>query len=108
MRERRLKKGDLEGILGPGDPPAFPPIIRRAIETGMRRGEIARLTWDDVDLKRRTLTLETTKSGEGLLVPLSKDAVGILSTLPRRLGGTLWGIRFDWISHGFRDLVVRA
>ena len=90
MRERRLKKEDRERILGPGDPPSFPPIIRRAIETGMQRGEIAGLTWDGVDLKRRTLTLETTKSGEGLLVPLSKDSVKNLldpSLASRRIDG---------------------
>ena len=107
MCERRLKKGDLERILGPGDPPAFPPIIRRAIETGMRRGEIARLTWDDVDLKRRTLTLETTKSGEGLLVPLSKEAVGILPTVPRRLDGSM-GEKSKCLGQGRRDVVFRA
>lgn len=107
-RERRLKEGELERILAASKSPVLPAIIRLAIETGMRRSEIACLTWNDVDLKRRTLTLGTTKNGDRRIVPLSKEAVRILSALPRRLDGKLWGIKPDWMTHGFRDALFRA
>ena len=107
-RERRLKEGELERILAATESPVLPSIVRLAIETGMRRGEIASLTWDVIDLKRRTIALSDTKNGERRIVPLSKEAVRIFSELPRRLDGKLWGIETGWITKGFLDAVVRA
>lgn len=54
-----------------------------AIETAMRQGEIAKLTWDNVDLENRTAHLPMTKNGEPRDVPLSLEAVRILKQLPR-------------------------
>ena len=54
------------------------PIVVFAIETGMRRGEILGLSWDNVDLKRRTAFLPLTKNGSSRQVPLSTKAVSIL------------------------------
>jgi integrase len=53
-------------------------IVVFAIETGMRRGEILGLSWDNVDLKRRTAFLPLTKNGSSREVPLSTKAVSIL------------------------------
>ena len=44
----------------------------------MRRGEILGLTWDNIDLKRRTAFLPLTKNGSSREVPLSTKAVSIL------------------------------
>lgn len=44
----------------------------------MRRGEIAKLTWDQLDLERRVIFLEDTKNGENRLVPLSLAASAAL------------------------------
>ncbi len=40
--------------------------------TGLRRGEAATLTWQDVDLKARTLTVRDTKNREDHTLPLSE------------------------------------
>ena len=53
------------------------------IETGMRAGEICGLTWDRIDLDRRTARLPLTKNGTAREVPLSSAAVAILESLPR-------------------------
>ncbi|MDA8149689.1 MAG: tyrosine-type recombinase/integrase, partial [Nitrospiraceae bacterium] len=57
----------------------LPHVVLLALETAMRRGEIAGMTWDDVDLKKRTVTLPETKTGEVRIVSLSSEAIRILS-----------------------------
>lgn len=41
----------------------FAVLVRLAIETGARRGELRERIWRDVDLKTRTITVEETKTG---------------------------------------------
>jgi integrase len=45
-------------------------IVTLALSTGMRRGEILGLRWEDVDLQNRRITLDRTKNGERRVVPL--------------------------------------
>ncbi len=87
VRGRRLSLSEESGLLEAcdlygGD---LPHIVRLALETWMRRGELAGMTWELVDLKKRTVTLLDTKNGEKRIVPLLKLAVRILSDLPRRI-----------------------
>ncbi|MFM0554778.1 site-specific integrase [Paraburkholderia sediminicola] len=63
--------------------PYLLPLIQVALETAMRRGELLKLTWDKVDLERRTAFLAITKNGKARIVPLSSRAVEILNALPR-------------------------
>ncbi len=93
-RGRRLKSGELERILSEceiygGD---IGPVVLFALETGMRRAEIAGMTWNHVELKKKTVTLPETKNGEKRIVPLSTEAVRILSSLPRRIDGRVWAL----------------
>ena len=91
-RDRRLLPGEMDRILAASDSPVLTDLARFAVETGMRRGELAGMTWDLVDIKKRTATLPKTKSGEKRVVPLSAEAVRILSGLDRRIDGTVWGM----------------
>ncbi len=50
------------------------------------------MIWDLVDLKKRTVTLLDTKNGEKRTVPLSSEAVRILSGIPRRIDGKVWDL----------------
>lgn len=54
--------------------------------TGQRRGEVANMRWDSVDLARGTWTLQAgeTKSARATVVPLSPAAVELLEDLPRQ------------------------
>ncbi len=56
--------------------------------TGQRRNEIASMRWSEIDLQRGTLTLkaERTKNGSAHIVPLSRQALDILRSIPRFLG----------------------
>ena len=77
------------------------PLITWAIETAMRRGEIAAMRWEHVDRKARVLLIPETKNGTPRRVPLSTAAAAVLEDLPRRLDGRVWGMRPDSISQAF-------
>ena len=57
------------------------PLAWFAVETGMRKGEILALQWSDVG--DRWVTIRTSKTGKGRVVPLSERAKFILDNLPR-------------------------
>ena len=58
-------------------------IIEFAIETGMRRSEMLRLKWCDVDLENGFASLYDTKNGEDRRVPLTRRCVEVLRTVPQ-------------------------
>jgi integrase len=70
------------------------PIIIIAIETGMRRGELLRLTWVDVDLDLRVAHLDMTKNGSKRDVLLSSEAITLLRSLPHDISGNVFPITF--------------
>jgi len=110
-RDRRLFPGEEEKLLAECDKYGgdLPYVARLALVTGMRRGELASLTWDNIDLKKRTATLPETKTGEKRGVPLSSEAVQILRDIPRRLDGKVFGfIDSHSITTAFIRSVTRA
>ena len=60
--------------------------VRLLALTGCRRGEVAGLTWREVDLQARQLRLASTKEGYSLR-PLGQAAVDLLEALPRHSKG---------------------
>lgn len=58
-------------------------LVRLALATGLRRLEMLRLTWQDVDLDAGFITLPRTKSGKVQRVPLNDMAREVLAGLPK-------------------------
>jgi len=54
------------------------PIIVTALNTGMRRGEILNLNWKQVDLNKRQIRVEQTKSGKTRIIPINDDLLQAL------------------------------
>ena len=56
------------------------PIVLLAINTGLRRGELFDLKWEDINFRTKILTVEgeTAKSGDTRHIPLNPEALGIL------------------------------
>jgi integrase len=70
-------------------PPEIRPGLTLLAETGMRFGELAWLTWADVDPAANLLRIQPTdgwkpKTGDQRAVPLTPTAAGVLAGLPRR------------------------
>ena len=84
------------------------PLITWAIETAMRRGEIAAMRWEHLDRKAKVLLIPETKTGTPRRVPLSTAALAVLDGLPRRLDGRVWGMRPDSISQAFERVCQAA
>ncbi|WP_250512036.1 site-specific integrase [Caballeronia sp. INDeC2] len=59
------------------------PLVKLALETAMRQGELLSLLWRHVDLERRVAYLPITKNGKDRYVPLSSAAIAILESLER-------------------------
>lgn len=102
-RDRRLRPGEMGALLGAASM-EYACLIAVALETGMRRGELAGLVWDDVDLKRSILVLRDTKNGDTRTVPLSPAASEALKTLPRRLRGGVFSMNEEAITREFQRL----
>jgi integrase len=85
-RDRRLR-GDEEAILlaeaETAQTPFLKSCIQLAIETGMRAGEIVKLTWDRVNLDENIIELRDTKNGDSRYVPLTEKAAELLRSMPR-------------------------
>jgi len=54
-----------------------------ALYTGMRRGEIERLRWQDINFERDTITIPKSKTGEGRTIPLEAPLKRLLETWSR-------------------------
>jgi integrase len=80
-RLRRVSADEMAAIFAAGQRARnqfVVPIVRLAIETGMRRGEILGLRVQDVNLGRRTATIRESKNGHPRTIPLSSLAVSVL------------------------------
>jgi integrase len=85
-RERRLEDGEYEKLLNAANTrqnPYIPIVIIFATETAMRRGEILNLSWRQVDLKRRCVTILESKNGYSRTIPLTPKAYALLHDLDR-------------------------
>lgn len=88
--------------------PLLRSIIQFAIQTGMRRGELMRLTWADIDIPNRKAYLHDTKNGDPRQVPLTKDAVEILSALTRDLSGIVFPMSLGTLRIQFERVCLKS
>ncbi len=61
------------------------PIVIAALNTGMRRGEVLNLKWDNVDLKNGFILLDVTKNGERREIPVNDTLKSVFQGLTRRI-----------------------
>ncbi len=109
-RDRRLVSGEETRLLATAATYGgeIGPIITWAIETAMRRGEIAAMRWKHIDWKARVLLVPETKAGIPRRVPLSSRAFMVLGRLVCRIDGQVWGMKPDSISQAFERICSTA
>jgi integrase len=93
-RLKFLNKGECFKLINTC-PPHLKPIVVTALNTGMRRGEIFGLTWEQVDLAHGFILLDVTKNGERREIPIN---VTLRAELERLAMSNLDGYR-----HVFHD-----
>jgi integrase len=64
-------------------PTSLRPFVLMALHTGMRRGELRALRWEDVDLANGALRVRRDKAGDGRWVALNRVALEALRTVKR-------------------------
>lgn len=87
------------------------PMVRLAIETAMRQGELLALTWSDVRIMgdHGTAILRDTKNGEVRIVPLTATACAVLGSTPRPLkGGPVFPIKTSELRSAWEKACERA
>ena len=79
-RDRWLRDDELRKVWEAADALGFPyrDVIRFAILTGQRRGEITGMRWCDLDWKERVWTIPRTEAGQAHLMPLCLMAFELL------------------------------
>ena len=58
-------------------------MMKMALYTGMRRGEILKLKWQDVDFQRGFIFISDPKGGPDQKIPLNDTAKDLLETVPK-------------------------
>ena len=59
------------------------PIVTVALHTGMRRGEILNLRWEQIDLQHYFILLDKTKNGTRREIPINSTLEELFKNLPR-------------------------
>jgi len=62
--------------------PSWRGMILLGFYCGQRLADLARLTWQNVDLEEEVIRLTTGKTGRPMVIPMARPLVDFLSTLP--------------------------
>lgn len=84
VKERILNDDEARRLIGISSP-ALRPIIIIALNTGMRRGEILGLRWEDIDFNKGFIGIQAgeSKTGEGRKIPMNYQVFEVLKSIPR-------------------------
>ena len=101
---RRLPRGAWEAFEGVYEPEGRPMVFWLAVvalETAMRRSELLRLEWNDIDRSRSLITVRQGKNGHARFVPITSACLEALSNLEgqdaRVFGMTPSGVANAWV-----------
>lgn len=68
------------------------PVVASAILTGMRKGELLGLDWQNVSLERSTIYLLKTKSGKARELPITPRLQEVLASLEPKASGAVFDL----------------
>lgn len=110
-RDRRLVDDECDRLLTAcraSENPYLAPLVELAIESGMRRGELLSIKWENVHLDQSFIHLPMTKNGDSRDVPLSGRAKDVIRDLPRRIDGVVFPIHFEALKGLWKRAIRRA
>lgn len=100
-RDRRVTQVEIDRILAASESVELRTIVVLAVETAMRRNELASLQWEEIDFKKCTAHLPKTKTDIPRTVPLSKTAMKALKGLPKQIQGRVFTLQAESMSQAF-------
>ncbi len=111
-RERRLHGDEEERLLAACDTSEsawLGPMVRLALATAMRQGELLKLTWKDISEQKSSATLWETKNGKTRTVPLSSKALAVLGAMKGDQDAPLFPVLTGRaVSHAFAKACAKA
>jgi site-specific recombinase XerD len=113
-----LSREELTTILAATGKTQLHAIILFAVLTGLRRGEILNLTWDDIYLEKRKIIIRSTstfrtKTGKLRTLPIGSELHKLLDGMPDKRGLLFKGeggksLRSEFVSKQFKKAVIRC
>ena len=112
-RDRRLQPGEWEKLTtacAKCRNKLLSPLVRFAVETAMRRGEMLHIRWQDLRWAESTLHISVTKTGEPRTIPLSVEAKTVLVELAIAWSGEarIFPLTAESVKLAWKRLVNRA
>ena len=89
------------------DNPFYHCLYSFLLYSGVRSGEVSRLTWDDIYNETKTIMLQKTKNKRIRFIPITPKIEQILKTIPRN-GTRIFPVTIWWISHKFKKYLKQA
>ena len=80
----------------------FKNLIQFYLYTGLRRVEALNLTWKDIDVDNKTITIREAKSGESRIIPINPVLLDILNDMEPN-GNMLFNFTRWFVTHKFKD-----
>jgi len=77
---------EIERIIQKSKKETIYPLIMTALYTGMRRAELLRLQWKDIDMKAGVITVTVSKSKKVRRIPISSELKAVLSSCRKSEG----------------------
>lgn len=84
------------------------PIFTTALHTGMRRGEVLSLKWENIDFKNKEICLPISKNGEPRDVPMTEEVFTSLTQLANSKQITLTGLLFPSPHNSQKSIDIRS
>jgi integrase len=84
------------------------PIFILALHSGMRKGEVLSLTWDNIDFKNKEIHLPITKNGEPRDVPMTEEVHQVFSDLGNAKQINISGLVFPSPSNPHKPIDIKS
>ena len=104
---KRITDKDIQLLIKNTYSPDLPLLIQLGLLSGMRRSELIKLHWQDIDWEREIIYLKNTKNGDTRRVPLFKSIKKLLK--PRiKHQGKIFSIAEQAVTVAFRRACFRS
>jgi integrase len=90
-RLRYLSVDEMQRLLAACSTTIYPFVVC-ALMTGMRRGEMLNLTWDNVDTEHRMIYILNSKSGKPREIPIASKLLEVFESIPGSHTGNVFNL----------------